>query len=149
MVQETGTVFTHAFATSTARRIQVDWRDQRTPLPNGDQHPRFIAANLEDFYDLEALEADIDESEPILIILADVIEHLQDPRPLLRTIRRLLKRHHLNRLVASTPDRHLIDGSGASGLPENPNPRASMDVERIWFGDVVGWICGGADRKDS
>ena len=74
----------------------------------------------EDFYDLEPLETEIDESGPILIILADVIEHLEDPRPLLRTIRRLLKRHHLSRLVASTPDRYLIDGDGAVGLPKNP-----------------------------
>jgi SAM-dependent methyltransferase len=107
------------FAGHPAVRLQTDWRDARIAPPGGAPQPDFLAVNLEDFHDLEALEAALDPGDPTLFILSDVIEHLQDPRPLLRTLRRLLKRHAGNRLVISTPDRHRVDGAGAEGIPDN------------------------------
>lgn len=115
----TGIKLHTAFAGYAAGRLQVDWRDQRNPLPEGEAQGAFLSANLEDFTDLAALEGALDPAEPTLFILADVIEHLADPRPVLRFLRRLLKRHASNRLVISTPDRHRVDGAGSEGLPDN------------------------------
>lgn len=108
-----------AFAGHPAVKLQVDWHDERAPLPDAALQPAFLPVNLEEFHGLEALEAALDPREPTLFILSDVIEHLSDPRPLLRTLRRLLKRHSGNRLVISTPDRHRVDGARAEGLPDN------------------------------
>lgn len=108
-----------AFAGHPAARQQTDWHDQRAPLPDGAAQPPFRAVNLEDFRDLESFEASLDPAEPTLFILSDVIEHLQDPRPVLRSLRRLLKRHPANRLIISTPDRERVDGAGADGIPDN------------------------------
>lgn len=115
----TGIKLNNAFHDHPAVRLQVDWRDERVPLPDDAPQAAFLAINLEDFHDLEALEAALDPREPTLFILSDVIEHLQDPRPILRTLRRLLKRNPLNRLVISTPDRHRVDGARSEGLPDN------------------------------
>jgi hypothetical protein len=108
-----------AFEGHPAVRLQVDWHDERLPLPDDAPQAAFLPVNLEDFHDLEALEAALDPREPTLFILSDVIEHLQDPRPVLRVLRRLLKRHPQNRLVISTPDRHRVDGARAEGIPDN------------------------------
>ena len=107
------------FVGHAAAMLQTDWRDQRTGLPNGMPQPEFLSINLEDFHELEVFERALDASEPTLFILSDVIEHLQDPRPVLRTLRRLLRLNSENRLVISTPDRHRVDGSRAEGLPDN------------------------------
>ena len=115
----TGIKLHTSFAGHPAQRLQVDWHDERAPLPGDAPQAAFLPANLEDFQDLEALEAALDPREPTLFILSDVIEHLQDPRPVLRSLRRLLKRHPQNRLVISTPDRHRVDGAGAEGMPDN------------------------------
>jgi glycosyltransferase involved in cell wall biosynthesis len=115
----TGIKLHTAFQGHPAIPLQVDWKDERDPLPDGAPQGAFLATNLEDFQDLEALEAALDPREPTLFILSDVIEHLQDPRPVLRTLRRLLKRHPQNRLVISTPDRHRVDGARAEGMPDN------------------------------
>jgi len=116
----TGSTLHAAFRGHTAQQLQTDWRDEREPLPDGAPFPDFLAVNLEDYHDLESLEAALDPNEPTLFILADVIEHLQDPRPVLRTLRRLLKRNPVNRLVMSTPDRCRLDGTGSVALPDNP-----------------------------
>ncbi|MBR0679958.1 glycosyltransferase [Roseomonas eburnea] len=108
-----------SFAGHPAATLQTDWHDDRMPLPDGAAMGSFLPVNLEEFGDLERLEAALDPREPTLFILSDVIEHLQDPRPLLRTLRRLLKLHAGNRLVISTPDRERVDGARADGLPDN------------------------------
>lgn len=114
-----GTKLYAAFAGHPAARLQTDWRDDRTAPPGNEAPAPFMAVNLEDFDALEALEAALDPATPTLFILSDVIEHLLDPRPLLRSLRRLLRRHPRNRLVISTPDRERIDGRRAAGLPDN------------------------------
>lgn len=99
--------------------LQVDWRDQRDPRPDTAPQAPFVAANFDDHRDLEWLETQVEATRPTLFILSDVIEHLLDPRPVLRVLRRLLKRHPANRLVISTPDRERADGKGADGEPDN------------------------------
>lgn len=67
----------------------------------------------------KALEKLGDSVEPMIIILSDVIEHLSDPRPILRGIRTLLNRNSANKLILSTPDRDRTYAQGYVGLPEN------------------------------
>jgi GT2 family glycosyltransferase/glycosyltransferase involved in cell wall biosynthesis len=99
--------------------LQVDWRDQRDPRPDEAPQAPFVTANFDDHRDMEWLESQVDPDRPTLFILSDVIEHLLDPRPALRVLRRMLKRHPANRLVISTPDRERADGRGADGEPDN------------------------------
>lgn len=100
--------------------VQVDFSDVRESRP-GRLMPRFVKANLEDQDDLAELLRSLESGEPTLIILSDVIEHLLDPRPLLRVLRRLLRLCDANRLVLSTPDRERIDGIGSVRVPDNPS----------------------------
>ncbi|WJN74352.1 glycosyltransferase [Burkholderia anthina] len=99
--------------------LQVDWADNREKL-GGVVVPRFFRANLEDGPDLDRLLTELNSGKPTVIILSDVIEHLDDPRLLLRTLRAALKLHPNNRLVISTPDRERIDGLGSGAIPDNP-----------------------------
>jgi glycosyltransferase involved in cell wall biosynthesis len=115
----TGVKFQRFFAGYSPNTLQTDWIDQRVRPNDESTLGEFKAGNLELFDDLEALEAALPSGEPMLFVLSDIIEHLQDVRPLLRTLRRLLKQHDSNRLVLSTPDRHRIDGLDASRLPDN------------------------------
>ncbi len=102
--------------------LQVDWKDQRQPLDRGSSGgvPPFFAANLEDAGDIDRLAQEVETDIPTLFILADVIQHLDDPRWLLRLLRRALRRHPHNRLIISTPDRHCVDGRDSSRIPDNP-----------------------------
>ncbi|WP_159680347.1 glycosyltransferase [Caballeronia cordobensis] len=101
-----------------AELLQVDWADnrERTDL----NLPRFFRANLEDGPDLDRLFLELSSDKTTLIILSDVIEHLDDPRLLLRTLRAALKVHTGNRLVISTPDRERVDGLRSNSIPDNP-----------------------------
>lgn len=73
-------------------------------------HPgiRWLEADLEDGVDLGPLN-------DAVVICADVIEHLRDPRPLLRSLVEAAPA----RVVLSTPDRELV-GSPRLGPPANP-----------------------------
>lgn len=97
--------------------LQADLTDVRTPDVR-DRIP-FEMVNLESPVDLDRLAARIAD-EPTLVIVSDVIEHLRDPRWLLRMLRIVLKRSTSNRLILSTPDRERIDGIGTQGPPDNP-----------------------------
>ena len=114
-----GRQFERFFASRSWETLQVDWIDRRQVSDTDESRP-FLKVNLEIYDDLENLEAVLDSSRPTLFILSDVVGRLQDLRPLFRTLRRLLKRHPSNRLVATTPDRDQFDESEPGRLPENP-----------------------------
>ncbi|MEN5297749.1 glycosyltransferase [Brucella sp. TWI559] len=99
--------------------FQVDWTDNREKQSDV-KMPEFVKANFEDVLDLENLCKRFSDNTPTTFILSDVIEHLEDPRMILRVLRSLLKCHPNNRLVLSTPDRDRIDGKLSSSLPDNP-----------------------------
>jgi glycosyltransferase involved in cell wall biosynthesis/SAM-dependent methyltransferase len=61
----------------------------------------------------------IGPSEPTLFILADVIEHLPDPRLTLQMLRCALSWHPANRLILSTPDRSRLEYESEDELPKN------------------------------
>lgn len=97
--------------------IQVDFADNREdPDPDFSD---FLQINLEDWDEVSTLREKFDDSTPTIFILSDVIEHLFDPRPLLATLRYLLKKNDKNRLIISTPDRDRIDGKNNQSAPDN------------------------------
>jgi 2-polyprenyl-3-methyl-5-hydroxy-6-metoxy-1,4-benzoquinol methylase len=66
----------------------------------------------------EELWADLRELGPDLLICADVIEHVTDPRELLARLHGLLGSS--GALILSTPDRDRIEGAVPFGPPRNP-----------------------------
>lgn len=78
----------------------------------------FIQCNLEDYSSLSNLEQTIENASSTFLV-ADVIEHLEDVRPLLRTLRKLLKRNPENCAVISTPDRSFGESARNSFAPTN------------------------------
>ncbi len=95
----------------------------------------FGETDLEDYGDLARLEEAQAPEAPTLFILAGILERLVDPRPVLRFLRRALRRHPSNRLVLSTPDRIGIDGAC---VPDDP---ARF---RTWALDELGLALRGA-----
>ena len=116
-----GQKFIKAFGGFAIERFQVDWDDRREAVePAGSRAAStFLTANLEDFGDLERIAGHFTDNAATVFLLSDVVEHLQDPRPLLRTIRRLLRQNKNSRFIISTPDRDRVDGFGSVRLPDN------------------------------
>ncbi|WP_250484024.1 glycosyltransferase [Caballeronia sp. GaOx3] len=108
-----------AFADYEGEFLQVDWADKRDRV-EGKSLPPFLQANLEDPRDVELFRRAVDDDTPTLIIFSDVIEHLNDVRPIIRIFRKILKRNRANRLIISTPDRDRVDGIGSKNIPDNP-----------------------------
>lgn len=102
----------------TGKLLQVDRNDFRDDAAKASDVP-FEQVSLEQYDDLEALLAMLDAGEPTLIVCADVIEHLIDPRPLLSFIRRVLMRHPDNVAVLSTPNHDSFEGVRSGSLPSN------------------------------
>lgn len=102
----------------TGKLLQVDRNDFRDDAVKASD-VSFEQVCLEQYDDLEALLAMLDAGEPTLIVCADVIEHLIDPRPLLSFIRRVLMRHPDNVAVLSTPNHDSFEGVRSGGLPSN------------------------------
>jgi 2-polyprenyl-3-methyl-5-hydroxy-6-metoxy-1,4-benzoquinol methylase len=71
-----------------------------------------------DFEDIDMLPLPARVLKDSVVICSDVIEHLVDPRSLLRALRELLK--HAPALVLSTPDRERTWGKTHNGPPPNP-----------------------------
>ena len=81
--------------------------------------------------DLERGELDLGERFD-LVICADVVEHLVDPRPCMRLIRRHLAKDGV--AVISTPERNVVRGVGCTG---SPNPQHVREWSRDEFRDFV------------
>ncbi|KQV44865.1 hypothetical protein ASD07_20190 [Duganella sp. Root336D2] len=99
---------------------------------------RWVECDLNSSGDLARVFGDLDPDEPVLLILSDVIEHIPDPRLLLAQLRTVLMRHLTNRLVVSTPDRHVMDYASYGTTPEN---RAHV---REWTHEELASFCEAA-----
>jgi GT2 family glycosyltransferase/SAM-dependent methyltransferase/glycosyltransferase involved in cell wall biosynthesis len=111
--------------TKSARRfsgdvklLQVDRKDFRAADVRA-SGVHFLSASFESWDDLDRVFSQIDVSRRTLIICADVIEHLHDPRPLLTFLRRVLVESQANIAFVSTPDHERIDGARRGELPSN------------------------------
>ncbi|MEW6304181.1 MAG: glycosyltransferase family 29 protein [Verrucomicrobiota bacterium] len=70
-----------------------------------------------------------DELSGAVLICADVIEHLREPRRLLRNLRRCLEQAPA--LVLSTPERVLTRGARHPGPPDNPAHTREWALEEL------------------
>lgn len=102
----------------TGKLLQIDRIDFRDDEVKISGEP-FEQLSLEQYDDLEALLAILDEREPTLIICADLIGHTIDPRPLLSFIRRVLMRHPDSVAVVSTLSHDSFEGARSDLLPNN------------------------------
>ncbi len=96
--------------------VLVDAEDLRTRT---ERQAHFIECDFSSFHDLAKLEANLSSTEPTLYILSDVLEHLIDPRPVLRMLRKLLRQNSENRLILSTPNADKTIPRNHPGPPEN------------------------------
>lgn len=104
----------HFLGGSASRVLGID-QDSGIQIARREHpHCEWITGDFESEYfwaRLEPLTAD-------LVLCVDVIEHLVDPVPLLRGLRRLAGDSGL--VVLSTPDRDRLEGASALGPPRNP-----------------------------
>lgn len=94
-------------------------------------------------HDLEvgdALPAGAEQLGSAVIICADVIEHLVDPEPALRSLRAASE--HARALLISTPDRERVADQPPLGPPANPNHVREWSREEL--AALLGW-CGFSD----
>ncbi|OGL46000.1 MAG: hypothetical protein A2W05_01195 [Candidatus Schekmanbacteria bacterium RBG_16_38_10] len=77
--------------------------------------------DLNDYWEMEELFSQIKSDNVQLFLLSGIIERLSDPRPLLRTLRRLLLLNPANRMVISTPDMEKNHGDNYIDVPNNPS----------------------------
>lgn len=85
------------------------------------------------------------------IVCADVIEHLRDPLPLLRNIRRLLDDAPF--ALLSTPERDITRGDDHSGPPDNPHHVREWNLAELeqlleWAGFRIPFIGLTASHDD-
>ena len=124
----TSVEFQAAFCDLTISKHLVDFYDGREAKSPEDT---FHKANFSSYKDLQLLIDRFDDDIPTVFILADVIEHVLDPRPLLRTLRYLLKKNSKSRLLVTTPDRERVDGYGYIGIPSNEKHFREWNFQEI------------------
>jgi glycosyltransferase involved in cell wall biosynthesis/SAM-dependent methyltransferase len=113
--------------------VMVDIHDFRSEKARVEE---FLDCDFSSHLDLGQLENQLRSDEPTFFILSDVIEHLSDPRPLLRSLRKLLKQNADSRLFLSTPNRDLVNPLGHMGPPENKRHIREWNVEELKNGLV-------------
>lgn len=80
-----------------------------------------IDCDLTSWNDVFELAKLFRDGVPTVVICANIIEHLQDPRPLLALIRLILASNHKNRSFISTPDRSRLGYQSLTTKPANPS----------------------------
>lgn len=106
------------FDASAIELIGVDFKKPLAAARENLAEATLIECELGAWDATEELVARLQSSRPTIIIFADVIEHLPDPLPILRAIRRLLAMNPDNRLVLSSPDVQRME-SDPRKLPRN------------------------------
>lgn len=80
---------------------------------------QWVECDLTSCDDLSRISLGLSTTEPVVMILSDVIEHLTDPRPLVAWMRTQLIGRPGSRLVVSTPDRLRLGYESETSRPEN------------------------------
>lgn len=110
----TGVNLVHRVGKVTDRTVGVDQASAIAMASEQFPDRRWISGDLR----AEKVWADLRELDPELLICADVIEHVTDPRELLARLHGLLGSS--GALILSTPDRDQMEGATRSGPPTNP-----------------------------
>ena len=115
----TGRHLRQTFTSTAYELLQIDFSDHREHSGEA-ASPEFLAINFESARDLQRLIDRLDDEVATLFVLSHVIEHLIDPRWLLRAVRKVLKRSPQSRLLLATPDRLRTDGFNSNTVPDDP-----------------------------
>ncbi len=81
---------------------------------------KHIECDLTSWNEVIEVAKQFEDNVPTVVICADVIEHLPDPRPLLALIRLILSGNRNSRLYLSTPDRARLGYQSLTAKPANP-----------------------------
>jgi glycosyltransferase involved in cell wall biosynthesis len=114
----------------------------------------WIGCHLTDYEDLETVYRRLCRTDPQLFVAAGVLERLEDPRPLLRTIRRLLGLNRGNLLLIAALDRDTTHGLDFRDLPpDDAHFREWSRDELVQFlessGFLVEHLRSAAENPDS
>jgi hypothetical protein len=97
------------------RRVGIDWGSNLEACRARYSWGEWVAIDLER-PDLDAFESLLKKGA--LVVCSDVVEHLIDPRPLVKMWRLAFEKGAI--VITSTPDRMLYRGANDLGPPENP-----------------------------
>ncbi len=126
-----GVELSDAFGAAPVEAIGVDYGylidRARERFPRG----RWLACHLTDYDDLDAVYREVAGPEPVLLIAADVLEHLEDPRPFLAALRRLLVLDDRNRAVIGIADRPATRVATDDRIPADPTHVREWSVDEL------------------
>lgn len=108
-----------AFDSSIYETTGIDYAGSLKIVRQTHPERRWVEANLSDSYAVDHVFEEFQDNQARLFILSDVIEHILDPRILLRKLRVVLKNNPDNRLIISTPDPAKSKSTLGNGLPGN------------------------------
>ncbi len=81
--------------------------------------------------DAERALAPFNDDEPQMVALWGILERLSDPRPLLRPLRRLLRKNPSNRLLLLSIDRERAHGEGFNSMPPDQSCFREWNFEEL------------------
>lgn len=90
----------------------------------------WITCDITDYSELEWLFSQLKTNSPQVFLLSR-IECLDDPRPILRTLKRLLLLNPDNRLIISTPDRAKNHGEDFFDMPVNASHTREWSLSEL------------------
>ncbi len=114
-----GTELIEAFESISIQTIGIDFTRTIEMAIENFPSKTWIKCDMFDYMDTESLLSQLNSPIPQLFIVSNAIEHLDDPRPLLRILKQLLLLTPNNRLITSTPDRKRTYGDNFFDLPPN------------------------------
>ncbi|KAB2685061.1 glycosyltransferase [Brucella pseudogrignonensis] len=108
------------FGESDFELITVDFAKSSITSQKNYSAASDVECDLTSWNEVLAVAERYRDDVPTVILCADVIEHLSDPRPLLAFIRLLLAESANNRCFLSTPDRSKLEYRRPTSKPANP-----------------------------
>ncbi|GAB1581337.1 glycosyltransferase [Phyllobacterium phragmitis] len=100
--------------------IAVDFAGSLVAAKENYPNATHVECDLTSWNEVLAVADRYRDGTPTVVICADVIEHISDPRPLLAFIRTLLTGSGKSRCFLSTPDRSRLGYASLTNKPANP-----------------------------
>lgn len=112
--------FDDLFSGSDFEVISVNFVTSPIDLKKNYSAATRVECDLTSWNEVLAVAEKYRDQVPTVVVCANVIEHLSDPRPLLALIRLLLIGSANNRCFLSTPDRSMLGYRNPASRPANP-----------------------------
>ncbi|SCD22798.1 glycosyltransferase [Brucella inopinata] len=108
------------FENSSFEVFAVDFAGSLSAAKENYPSANHVECDLTSWNEVLAVARQFRDDIPTVVICADVIEHLPDPRPLLALIRLILSGNSQSRSYLSTPDRARLGYQSLTAKPANP-----------------------------